>query len=156
MEGNIDLLPSAGIRAELNGGSHDDRAVVVGCSRSFTSVPDEATAVGKDASGDSRAIVTTPADQHHSRLAHLPVHLEVVDRLLWGCHILAAGGLGNGSGAVNIFAPDLTSRIGDVWRLDSEEFLWSIGRSVAVHAVPVHVPDPGVRVWCHLRSTMTS
>jgi hypothetical protein len=62
MEGNVDILGSLCIGAELHGRTHDDRAIVVSSTRTFTGVPDEATAIGNDTSSNSGTVVAAPSD----------------------------------------------------------------------------------------------
>lgn len=130
---NVDLLTSGCIGAELDGGGHDDRAIVVGSARSLASLPDETVAVGKDAGGNSGTIVAAPADKHHSNLTDLSLDLEVVLLLFGSSDIAAIGSAGNGSGAVGVLATNLAVGVGNVGRVDGEQVtLDVVGRGVAI------------------------
>ena len=99
---NVDLFAGSGVCPEFDGGCHDNGAVVVCSTRSFSCVPDQAMSVSKNASSDSRAIVAAPADQHHPSLADMSIDLEVVDCLLGSRHILTTCRLVYSGGAVGV------------------------------------------------------
>src|SRR6266536_4727535 len=66
MEGNVDILGSLCIGAELHGRTHDDRAIVISSTRTFAGVPDKSTSIGNDTGSNSRTIVAAPSNQHHT------------------------------------------------------------------------------------------
>lgn len=145
VEWNVDILGGLCISSEFHGGAHDNGAVVVGSTRTLTSLPCQPTTVRNDTGSDSGTIVTTPSDQHHTSLWDLAIDLEVVDRLLWSCNILALAILFDGSGTIGVLGLDLGVGIDDIWRVDGKEIF--VLCNIAV-AVPVRVPS--VSVWCHI------
>jgi hypothetical protein len=151
VERNVDLFVGRCVASELDGRTHNDRAVVVGRLTTFLGVPNEPTSVGDDSRSDGGAVVAAPADQHHANLGHFPVNLEVIRGFLWGCREFAVGRLGDGGGPVDIFALDVVVGVDHVGRVDREEFLGRLSRvGGLVSAIPVHGADAYFRVWCHI------
>lgn len=114
VEGDVDVGIGLGIRTELHGGSHDDRAVVVGLAGTFLGLPDEIAAVGENTSGNGSAIVAAPADQHHADLGNLAVDLEVILRLLGSSNKVATGVSLDTGGTVGVLGLDLGVSIGNI------------------------------------------
>ena len=148
VEGNVDLLGSLGVSAELHGRTHDDGAIVVGLARTFLGLPLEAATVGNDTSSDGGSIVTTPADQHHADARDLAFDLEVVNSL---------GGSGNesailsrdGSSTVGVLGFDFSVSVSDIGGVDGEGFGGGhFGESVAVSR-PVRGAVGVIRVRSH-------
>ena len=116
MDRNVDLLSSSLIGAKLEGGRHDDGAVVVCGALAFACVPNEVASVGNNASSHGCAIVTAEADKHHADLSDPSVHLEVIGGLSGGSDKLAIGLARDARGPVDIFAADLIGRVFDIAR----------------------------------------
>jgi hypothetical protein len=126
MEGDVDIIAARAVGAELGGGPHDDRAIVVSRLGTRLSVPGEATLVGNDTGSNSSSVVTAPSDQHDADLGNLTVDLEVIEGFLWSRHILTFGVLGDGRRAVRVLGVNEVVRVLDVGGVDNEEIL---GRS---------------------------
>src|SRR5271155_3902828 len=121
MEGNVDLLVSLCISPEFDCRAHYDRAVVVCSTGSLTSVPDKLTTIGKYPCSNSRAIVASPSNQHHSHLSDVAINLEVVDGLFRRRHVLTTSSFGDSGSTVYVLALDVVIGVDDIWRIDSEE-----------------------------------
>jgi hypothetical protein len=118
---NIDLAAGLCLCAKFDSGRHDNGAVVVCGTRTLTGVPAQTLAVGKNTSGDGRAVVTTESNKHQTDLADIAFGLEVVELLLGRGDVLAIGDVDFG-GTVSILAGDVRVGVLDVGRLDCEEF----------------------------------
>ena len=129
VERDVDLTASLRLRAQLDSGRHDDRAIVICSARTLTGVPGQTLTVGQNASGDGRAVVATETNQHETDLANLALGLEVVELLLGRRDILAIGHI-DLSGTVSVLAGDVRVGVLDIGRLDGEEL--RLGRSGAV------------------------
>lgn len=128
MEWDIDILGGLCIGAQLHGGSHDNRSVVVSSTRTLTSFPDQATAIGNDTGSNRGAIVTAPTDQHDTSLGDLAIDFEVVDSLLRSSYKLAVRGLIDYGGTIGVLGSYLVWGVGDIGRDDCEEVLLGKGR----------------------------
>ena len=134
MERNVDLLTSLGVGAELDGGGHDDGAIVVRLLLTLARVPGDVVAVGNDTGGDSGTVVTTPSNQHQTDLSDLTLHLEVILGLQGLGDVLAVV-LGDLGGAVGVLGLDLILGVGHVGGVDHEKVVGAGGRgrcSIAV------------------------
>jgi len=120
-ERDVDLLTSLGISAQLDGGAHDNGAVVVGLLLTLAGLPGQTTAVGKDTGSDGGTVVSTPADQHHTDLAHLTVDLEVVVGGLGDGHQLVVRSASHLGSLVGILTLDLIRSVDDIGRLNSKQ-----------------------------------
>lgn len=120
LEGNVDILGGLSVGTKLDSGTHDEGAIVVGRTRTFTSVPGDTTAIGNDTSSDCGTVVTTPANKHHTGLGDFAINLEIVDSLLGSSYELAISRLGDESGAVGVLGADLVVGVDNIGRFDSE------------------------------------
>lgn len=149
MERNIDILVSFGIGSQLHCGAHDNGAIVIGLLLSLLGRPDEVAAVGNDTGGDSRTVVTAPADKHHTGLGHLPFDLEVVQSLSRGGHELAIRVCFDLGSTIGVLGLDFAIRISDIGRVDCEDI---IGGSLDSAPVSVGVtPVSGSRMLLCVR-----
>ena len=123
MKGDIDIFGRLCVRTQLHGRAHNNRAIVVGSTRAFASVPDETTTVGNDTGSDRGTIVPTPSDKHHTGLGNLAIHLEIIDSLLWSGYEVAFGSLVDQGGTISVLRFDLVLRVGNIGRVDDEEIL---------------------------------
>lgn len=150
VEGDVDLDAGSNLRPQFDGGTHDDRAVVVGSTRTFTSIPNKTTTVGNDTGRDGGPIVTAPTNQHHANLGNLAVDLEVVGGLLRRSRVFAIRRLGDGGGAIHVLALDVVVSVRDIGRVDGEKILGGLSRVEGLgNAVPVRGADASFRVRCH-------
>lgn len=134
MEGHVDLVAGLGVGAQLDGGAHDDGAVVVRSLGTLASLPGQTPTVGNETGGDGGTVVTTPSDKHDPDLAHLAVDLEVVGGGLGSGSELAIGATGNIGGMVGILGLDIVVGVDDVGGVDSEE-----GGGRPVHGAVGHI-----------------
>lgn len=133
VERDVDLLVGLGIGSELDGGAHDDGAIVVGLLDALLGIPHKVAAVGNDTRGDSGTIVTTPADKHHANLGNFAVDLEVVERFLGSRHKVAVGVGLDAGGTISILGADFRLSIIDIGGVHDEGALSSTsGRRVAI------------------------
>ena len=121
MEGDVDLLASLSVSAQLDSRAHDDGTVVVGGLLTIASLPRELATVGQDTGGHGGTVVSTPADQHHTDLANLAVDLEVVVGSLGGGYQLVVRGAGNLSSLIGVLRLDFVISVDDIGRLDSKQ-----------------------------------
>ena len=130
VEGNVNVL-ALGVDAELDGGTHDDGAIVVGLLGALLGGPAVLVLVGEDAGGNGGTVVAAPADQHHTGLGDLAVDLEVVEGLLGDGNIVVAleGALG---GAVGVLGADLLVGVDNVGRVDNESLGGGVDVSITV------------------------
>lgn len=152
VEGDVDLLVSLSISSKLDGGAHDDGAIVVGLLNAFLGIPHKVAAVGNDTRSDGSTIVTTPADKHHANLGNLAVDLEVVERFLRSRHKVAIGISLDAGGTISILGADFRLSIIDIGGVHDEGALGStIGRRVAIGiAIPVRGARAIFRVGGHV------
>lgn len=152
VEGNVDILVGLGVGSKLDGGAHDDGAVVVGLLGAFLGVPHKVAAVSNDARGDGGTVVTTPADKHHANLGNLAVDLEVVERFLGSRHKVAIGVGLDAGGTISILGADFRLSIIDIGGVHDEGALSSTsGRRVAIGiAIPVRGARAIFRVGGHV------
>lgn len=151
VEGDVDVLVGLGVGAELEGGGHDDGAVVVGLAGALLGLPAEVAAVGKDTGGDGGAVVAAPADQHHADLGDLAVRLELVRGLLGRRDKVAIGISLYAGGAVGVVGLDVGVSVGDVGRVDGKGGCGSGTSSVSVGASrPVRGTVGSFSVGSHL------
>lgn len=151
VEGNVDLLVGLGIGSKLDGGAHDDGAIVVGLLDAFLGIPHKLAAVSNDTGGDSGTIVTAPADEHHANLGNLAVDLEVVERFLGSRHKVSVGVSLDAGGTISILGADFRLSIIDIGGVHDEGALSSTsGRRVAIGiAIPVRGARAIFRVRGH-------
>mmetsp|Transcript_16408 Transcript_16408/g.39050 ORF Transcript_16408/g.39050 Transcript_16408/m.39050 type:complete len:306 (+) Transcript_16408:675-1592(+) len=74
---------SPGGAAEAHRGGLRHRPVEVGCVHALLCTPGEAELVGEATTGDGRAVVAAPADDHHAELGHVALSAEL--------HVLGGG-----------------------------------------------------------------
>ena len=130
VEGNVDVL-ALGVDAELDGGTHDDGAVVVGLLGALLGGPAVLVLVGEDAGSDGGTVVAAPADQHHTGLGDLSVDLEVVEGLL-GDGDIAIALEGAQGGAVGVFGANLLVGVDYVGGVDNESLGGGVDVSITV------------------------
>lgn len=149
VEGNVDLLVGLGVGSKLDGGAHDDGAIVVGLLDAFLGIPHKLAAVGNDTRGDGGTIVTTPADKHHANLGNLAVDLEVVERFLGSRHKVSIGVSLDAGGTISILGADFRLSIIDIGGVHDEGALSSTsGRRVAIG---IAIPVRGARAFFRVR-----
>lgn len=130
MERNVDLLAGSGISTKLDGGSHDDRAIVVGSLCSGAGLPSEVFAVGNDTGGDSGTVVTTPSNKHETGLWNLALSLEVIDGLDRLGNVLAIGSLGDLGGTVGVGGLDGVLSVDDFIGANGDKVIDNGSRAV--------------------------
>lgn len=139
VEGNVDIL-ALGVDAELDGGTHNDGAVVVGLLGTLLGSPAVLVLVGEDAGGHGGAIVATPANQHQTGLGDFSVDLEVVDSLLGDGDIVVALDSAQG-GAVGVLGADLLVGVDYVGGVDNESLGGGVDMSITVGRSAVGAVD---------------
>lgn len=134
-ERNPDILTGSRVGTETDGGSTNERSVVVGHLESVLVVPSDVVLVGKDGSGDGGTVVTTPTDHHETGARKLAFGLELVLTLDGSSNVLGGAivvvDLFNVSVEVLVVGGDGLGSVLNLVRVDSDELallVTSIGR----------------------------
>ena len=116
-EGNIDVLASSVVNTELDSGSSDHGADVVGELDSILGMPRDVVSVCVDSGSQGRTVVSTPSDKHETSLGNLSAGLELVLLVVGSNLVLAFYDL-DGSSRVGVLGVDVLGRVGHIGSID--------------------------------------